>query len=67
MAETILRRPGVTQATGLSRSVIYAKMDSSSPYFDPDFPKPLRLGRRAVGWRASDIAAWLETRERSAR
>ena len=66
MAETILRRPGVEQATGLSRSVIYAKMDPRSPYFDPDFPKPLRLGKRAVGWRASDITAWLESRDISA-
>lgn len=26
------------------------------------FPKPVRLSKRAVGWRASDISAWLESR-----
>jgi prophage regulatory protein len=30
------------------------------------FPKPVKLGKRAVGWRASDIAAWLESRSESA-
>jgi hypothetical protein len=26
------------------------------------FPKPIQLGERAVGWRDSDIEAWIETR-----
>lgn len=35
----ILRRSDVEVITGLSKSTIYAKMDSKSPYFDPDWPK----------------------------
>jgi len=27
------------------------------------FPQPIRIGRRAVGWRRSQIEAWLEERE----
>jgi len=27
-----------------------------------NFPKPVQLGKRAVGWRESDIAAWLQSR-----
>jgi prophage regulatory protein len=61
MAENvILRRPQVEQTTGLSRSTLYAMMAEGA------FPRPVKLGKRAVGWRASDISAWLESREESA-
>ena len=50
----ILRRPDVEQMTGLSRSTIYAMMSEGT------FPKPVRLGRRAVGWREADVTAWLD-------
>jgi prophage regulatory protein len=56
MVARILRRPEVETRTGLSRSTIYAMMA------DGTFPKPIRLGKRAVGWRESDIAEWLESR-----
>ncbi len=52
----ILRRPDVEAATGLSRSAIYAGMKVGS------FPRPVSLGPKAVGWRTSDIFAWLEQR-----
>lgn len=57
MAETILRRPAVEARTGLSRSTIYAAMARG------EFPQPVRLGPRAVGWRESDVAEWLASRE----
>lgn len=53
----LLRRPAVEELTGLSRATIYAMMASG------DFPRPLRIGAQAVAWRASDIAAWIESRE----
>ncbi len=53
---TVLRRPAVERITGLSRSTIYAMMAEG------DFPKPIKLGKRAVGWRAVDLASWLESR-----
>ena len=28
-----------------------------------EFPKPIKLGRRAVGWREQDIKDWLEQLE----
>ncbi|MFN3262980.1 MAG: AlpA family transcriptional regulator [Pikeienuella sp.] len=57
--QKILRRPAVEAVTGLSRSTIYALMAEDR------FPKPLRLGRRAVGWTEADIAAWLLARPRA--
>lgn len=52
----ILRRPDVEKAVGLSRSAIYAAMDRG------EFPRPVRLGRRAVGWHLSVIEGWLAER-----
>ena len=53
----ILRLPEVKRLTGLSRSTIY-KMISEGK-----FPRSVSLGSRAVGWRAINIRAWLQTRE----
>lgn len=56
MPERIIRRPEVQARTGLSRSTIYAMISEGT------FPKPVRLGKRAVGWPESAIAEWLESR-----
>jgi prophage regulatory protein len=49
----ILRRPQVERKTGLSRSAIYQKVHKGN------FPKPINLGERSVGWIESEINAWL--------
>jgi prophage regulatory protein len=56
MTYKILRRRDVERVTGLSRSTIYDWMRRNQ------FPKSIALGSRLVGWRESDIAAWLEAR-----
>jgi prophage regulatory protein len=56
MANTILRLPAVKARTGLSRSTIYAYVASG------DFPAPVSLGRRAVGWDLAEIDSWIEAR-----
>lgn len=56
MTEPHLRRPAVEAATGLSRSTIYAMMDCG------EFPRPIRIGRRAVAWPESAVLAWLADR-----
>jgi prophage regulatory protein len=50
----ILRRGQVENEVGLKRSTIYQRMQEGT------FPRPIRLGDRAVGWRASDIERFLE-------
>jgi prophage regulatory protein len=57
MPNTVLRRPAVEARTGLSRSTLYAMMARG------EFPQPVRLGLRAVGWRESDVTEWLESRQ----
>jgi prophage regulatory protein len=59
-ALTILRRKQVEARTGLSRSTIYSKMQSSRPaLYDPSFPKPISLGAKSVGWIEAEIEDWL--------
>lgn len=58
MIERILRRPEIETLTGLSRSTLYAMMSEGT------FPKPIRLGKRAVGWPESCIQEWIEDRTR---
>ena len=58
MSITILRRPDVEARVGLSRSTIYAYLARD----DGSFPRPVKLGERAVGWKAEDIDAWLAAR-----
>ena len=58
---TILRRRHVEQRTGLSRSTFYQYIK------DGDFPKPVHLGLRAVGWIESDISDWIAARVKAAR
>ena len=56
MLAKILRREDVETMTGLSRSTIYKLMSQGT------FPKAIRIGPRAVGWRLSDIEVWIDSR-----
>lgn len=56
MTNRMLRRPDVERATGLSRSTIYCMIA------DGQFPKPIKLGKRAVGWTEASVVAWLDSR-----
>ena len=53
MEPRILRRREVEQATQLSKASIYRQMHAG------DLPQPVKLGERAVGWKADEIAEWL--------
>ena len=56
MVQAILRRPDVQRATGLSRSTIYELMARG------EFPQPVKLSARAVGWPEDKIREWQSTR-----
>lgn len=60
MSTQILRLPAVKARTGLSRSTIYLRLSEGQ------FPRPVPLGGRAVGWVESEIDDWL-TRQIEAR
>ncbi len=56
MSHQIQRLYAVKEITGLSRSSIYLRIKNS------EFPKPISLGGRAVGWLENDIQKWLSER-----
>jgi prophage regulatory protein len=54
--ERLLRRPEVERLVGMTRSTLYARIKDNA------FPRPVRIGPRAVAWRQSEISAWIENR-----
>lgn len=52
----VLRLGEVVARTGRSRSSIYADIERG------EFPRPIKLGARAVGWLAGDIEGWIQER-----
>jgi prophage regulatory protein len=58
----ILRIDDIKSQIGLSRSAIYDRLNPHSPRFDVTFPKQVHLGGRAVGFIASEVSAWLQSR-----
>jgi prophage regulatory protein len=52
----VLRRPQVQSQTGLTRSAIYQLMSSGQ------FPQPIQLTKRSVGWIAHEIDEWIASR-----
>lgn len=58
MQDAIMRMKQVIVDTGVSRSSIYEKMNPKSKYFDPAFPKPLKLGSRSIGFLSSELESW---------
>lgn len=56
MTYTILRLPVVIERTGLSRSTIYLRVANK------EFPSPISLGGRSVGWIEEDIDEWIVTK-----
>ena len=60
MNDTLLRRPDVEAITGLSGASIYAAMRRD------EFPRPVKIGRRAVAWPQSAIDSWIAERKAEA-
>ncbi len=54
--QRVLRRQDVEKATGFPRSTIYRLISEGQ------FPKPIPISARAVGWLESEVSAWLEQR-----
>ena len=56
MDDRLLRLPEVEKITGLGHTSIYRFIKEGK------FPQRVQVGSNAVRWKASDIAAWLESR-----
>lgn len=54
--ESFLRLSEVEQRTGLKRQAIYNRIGSG------EFPKPIRLTKKAVAWPESEISGWIHAK-----
>jgi prophage regulatory protein len=52
----VLRMRLVTEVTGLSRTGIYERMARN------DFPRPIPLAAKTVGWLSNEVDAWIAAR-----
>lgn len=57
MISKYLRQPAVSARYGLPRSTVYDWISKGQ------FPKPVRLGLRAVAWKIEDLEAWEAQRQ----
>jgi len=55
--EALLRIKSVQDLTGLRKSSLYAFVKEGS------FPSPVKIGKRAVAWKSTDINEWIKTRK----
>lgn len=55
----VLRLPETIARVGLRRSAIYEAIKAGT------FPRPIKLGERAIGFIEEEIDAWVTTRPRS--
>lgn len=55
----VLRMPALKESLGLRSSTTVYKLVNEG-----DFPKPVKLTNRAIGWIASEVDEWLASRER---
>lgn len=45
----------VVEFTGVGRSTIYEIMNENSPYYDPTFPKKVKITQNRIGWSAWEV------------
>lgn len=59
----IFRITDVCKLLNRSKSMLYLDMNPRSIHYKPKFPKPLKISARSVGWRASEIYAYIDELE----
>ncbi|AZS49766.1 AlpA family transcriptional regulator [Entomomonas moraniae] len=58
----VLRIQQVAEKLSIGKSTIYDWLNLKSPRYDETFPKPFKLGGKAIGWLSSEVDAWLLNR-----
>lgn len=59
--DRLLRLRDVMGMVGLGRSALFDRVRNGQ------FPEPLRLSKRAVAWRESEVVAWIDSLPRRGR
>ncbi|WP_371918741.1 helix-turn-helix transcriptional regulator [Pseudomonas sp. 43NM1] len=61
----VIRMKRLSEMLSVSRSTLYDWLNPSSPRYDSEFPRPVRLSAKgvAVGWFLDDVIRWLSNRK----
>lgn len=62
MTKRTLRMKELAEYVGLAESTLWERIKEDSKYYDPDFPKKIRLGSGSVGWDSEEVDRWLKNR-----
>ena len=57
--ERLLNEREVAELIGVSKSTLRRMVSAN------EFPKPIRIGKRAIRWRKSEVLEWLASRPRA--
>ena len=60
MTEKLIRLPELMAITSMKKSTIYDMQRAQK------FPQSLRLSRRCVAWKSTDVQNWISSREQKA-
>ena len=52
--DRVMRQHEVAKTIGFSRGHLYRMIAQNR------FPRPFKMGRRAVGWKQSEVQAWID-------
>ncbi len=57
--ERLLNERQVAELVGVSRSTLRRMVLAN------EFPRPIRIGKRAIRWRKSEVLEWMDSRPRA--
>jgi predicted DNA-binding transcriptional regulator AlpA len=52
----------VIERTGISESMLHERMRPGSKYYDPTFPRKIKLGEKTVRYSEAELNVWLQAR-----
>lgn len=55
----IMRIREVTKTIGLGRATLYKMLEAG------EFPRPIKLGARSIGFKSEEVQDWIDSRERA--
>lgn len=55
----LLNERQVAELVGVSKSTLRRMVSAN------EFPKPIRIGKRAIRWRRSEVLEWIDSRPRA--
>lgn len=56
---SLIKISQLCQKLGVSKSSVYRRINPKDRFYDPSFPKPIKLGELTTRWIESDVEQWI--------